>query len=235
MVLLLGSGMEPQTAEKWRGSPHHAGRAFIVDGVIDESRWARAPRRVLFLLKEAYDSSKEQAGFDLRERLRTQKGWRRKATIRNLGRWAHLLHHFEPGDIPPFPSDDEADDAFLASALVNVKKSGGRSRSSEDDILEYARSDRALLLEQLEHICPDVIVLGGTWGPAKQLWPPLGQEPSEVMVSYRCHRTTLAPLINYWHPAAHGSKKLFYYGLAGIMQSGSSSDFLPARRAVEQL
>lgn len=223
--------MEPQTVEKWRAAPHHTGQPFISDGIIDPSRWEKAPRRALFLLKEAYDSSETQAGFDLCERLRSRSSWRRKATIRNLGRWAHLLHHFEPGNIPPFPRDDEADKAFLASALVNVKKSGGCPRSAEEDIVRCAQSDRERLLEQIGHIRPDVIVLGGTWGAAKVLWPPLGHDPSQVIVSYRCHRTRLGPLVHFWHPAAHSPKKLLYYGLAGIIQ-GTSTAFLPERRSV---
>lgn len=216
--------------DAWRSTPRHLGKAFISDGVIEAPRWKRAPRRVLFLLKEAYDDSESQSGFDLCERLRNRPTWRRKATIRNLGRWAHLIHEFSPGDIPSFPDNDAADAAILASALVNVKKSGGSSRSVESDILDYARSDRALLLEQIRGIRPDVIVLGGTWGAAKELWPALGHVPSEVIVSYRCHRTDLAPLIHFWHPGAHRPKRLLYYGMAGMLQAASTQPFLPEPR-----
>lgn len=41
------------TLERWQElEPYQNG--FIRDGIIDPSRWQKAPRRVCFLLKEAY-------------------------------------------------------------------------------------------------------------------------------------------------------------------------------------
>ena len=47
---------------------------FIADGIIDTKRWNSVPRKVLFLLKEAYDSREDAPDWDLCELIRDEWG-----------------------------------------------------------------------------------------------------------------------------------------------------------------
>jgi len=43
----------------WKDRKIHKGNFFIGDGIIDEERWEQATTKVLFIMKEAYESSEE--------------------------------------------------------------------------------------------------------------------------------------------------------------------------------
>jgi hypothetical protein len=208
--------------QEWRARPPHANESFITDGIIDPQRWARAPRRVMFLLKEAYDRSPSRQGFDLPEWLRTAPEPRKGQTWKNAGRWAYLLQRVEPGHIPEPPSEEEGFEALLGAAIVNVKKSGGRSRSDAEDIARYAQDDSDLLRRQVEGIAPDVVVTGGTWAAAQSI---LG---GSSFVMHRCHRSKELGLflLNFWHPAAQLHRMALYYALGGIAQVAIEHDLL---------
>lgn len=216
--------MSPELIERWQERSHHRGEAFIVDGILDEELWAQAPRKVLFLLKEAY--TQKPNGFDLRRHVRAGKRvagptwWR-------MGCWAYLLHHFDIARSPCFPAERSVmRSALLSSAVVNVKKSNGKNTSDMDDIVEYAKRDGDLLREQISNINPDIIVAGGTWAAVPLIWK------DSRKTSHRFHQTSAGPLINFWHPAAQIHNDLLYYSLAGILQAAESkvAGSVPGRR-----
>lgn len=55
--------MDATLEERWRC--RHGNGRFIWDGIIHKERWGEAPRKVLFLLKEAYAGEAWPDGFDL--------------------------------------------------------------------------------------------------------------------------------------------------------------------------
>jgi len=57
--------------EQWKKSEHHDGKCFVHDGVITPEGWFTRRRRLVFLLKEAYDKCKRR-DFYLCTRLATK-------------------------------------------------------------------------------------------------------------------------------------------------------------------
>jgi len=217
----------PELAQKWKELDHHRGKAFIADGIIDEESWARAPRKVLFLLKEAYDTRLNSDGFDLRTLVKNRRDKIAGPTWWRMGCWAYLLHNVDATHTPCFPpSRSTMRLAVLSSAVVNVKKSDGKKRSDMKEIAQYAEKDRDLLRQQISEIGPDIIVAGGSWAAVPIIWD------VRKKISNRFHSTSAGPLINFWHPAAQIHNDLLYYSLAGILQAAESkaAGAIPPRR-----
>jgi hypothetical protein len=129
-------------------------RRICQDGIVDEGEFRATKPRVLFIMKEV----NEYPRGDIRTLLR-EKPW--KAIVR----WAAgILHGF-----PPF---EELENLMVSQAyrqkqvnkiaLINLKKTSGKSSSDMSVINAYAHSDRTLLLKQIENIDPSLIVAAGT-------------------------------------------------------------------------
>jgi hypothetical protein len=126
----------------------------------------------------------------------------------------------------PQPLDPEAiRESLLASAVVNVKKSNGTSRSEEKDIARYVRADAGFLARQIEIIDPDVIVSGNVWYEA--LFPG----------AIRVHDLVLVWkdrwIIDFWHPANQFPDLLNYHAFASVVRSAgivSGEDPRPTNR-----
>ena len=121
--------------EKWQASRLHATETFVSYGPIDPDRWLKIERRVLFLAKEAYGDIKPGKTWDLPELVREE--WKRPKYNFwwTLGYWAYGIQRLTNGPIPSSPMAGqlwkEVTESVLASAVVNIKKSGGRSSSND--------------------------------------------------------------------------------------------------------
>jgi hypothetical protein len=202
--------------DKWSELKHHQekGKCFIKDGIVDPSRWASARPKVLLLLKEA--RHKGSVRWDYREYLR--KDYPPNRTLQNSAYWCYAIHRIVRGNLPPVPFPGtrkseyiKAVEALRSSAIVNVKKSGGRSISSDEDIAYYAKKDGPLLRQQIESIKPDVVVCGNTWECVNQLWQ------DKDLVYDGVWRVGQSVFINFWHPSYRISDELKYYALAGLL------------------
>lgn len=112
--------MNTDILAEWRLRERHRKQPFITGGVIDPAKWEGAPRKVLFLLKEAYDTSPASQGFDLCELVRDRWKGPRGRTWFQIGRWAHLIQHSKPATIPAYPNSRcEITEAVVASAAYS--------------------------------------------------------------------------------------------------------------------
>ena len=124
------------------------------DGIAVPERFAAAPHRVLFVLREVNDWE----GGDLRTLLAAGP---RYQTWHTVGRWAAGLLH-------GFPNYEEVDrwdvmhDALRSIASINLKKASGGASADSAVVSAYAFQDRDLLREQIEAIAPQTIVACGT-------------------------------------------------------------------------
>jgi hypothetical protein len=144
---------------------HPADGCFIRDGIISHQRWQKAPRKVLFLLRQGWDYARGgTAGFDMREEVR-QWGGAKGPTMHTVARWAYAIHHTTQNSIPRLSciSRAAAYDSLLASAVVNIKKSRGVKVSTLSDIDAYAVKDSDFIRRQIEIIAPHIVICGGTW------------------------------------------------------------------------
>ncbi|HQR03590.1 MAG: hypothetical protein JSR19_02105 [Proteobacteria bacterium] len=208
--------------DRWSKQPHHKGKGFIRDGIIDPELWGRAPRKVLLLLKEAYDEPGVTEGFDLREVIRDEwKGPRYKIWW-TAAYWCYAIHHAS-SCIPALPESDRdyaaAGHSLLSSATINIKKSHGRSTSDDTEIGHLAQRDGEFLRAQVETIDPCVVICGNTWWAIRHLWP-----DAELIYGGLVWRVRSRLFIDFWHPANRFPNALNYYALGCLVQN---SDIAP--------
>jgi hypothetical protein len=185
---------------------------FIKDGVIDPDRYQQTKTKVMFLLKEAYQSGESPNGFDLRLVIREKWKGPRGKTWHTVGRWSYAA---QGGTVFPAPSD-AAKEALLSSAVVNIKKSNGRSRSDMNEIRKIAQQDGELLKRQIALIAPDIVICGNTWGEVKHLWA------ESKRIFPRIWRTESITFINYWHPANQYPNDLNDLALSALLAKANA-------------
>jgi len=199
---------------EWSRRPRHIGRAFIKDGIIDKPRWSGTTEKVLLLLKEAYGGNGES--WDLREHIRT---YGVTGTWKKAAWWCYAAHHAMRGvALPPFDDGDAtraaAEECFLSSAIVNVKKSDGKNPSDDEDVASYVRSDGDLICRQVELINPDIVISGNVWWCCKELWPEANRVYDLALLVGR------RIFIDYWHFANHQfPNQLNYYTIGCLIQN----------------
>lgn len=197
--------------EHWRQRPPHSERTdFVTDGPVDPDRWRDALRRVLFLTKEAYGGGGDLAGW-----------MREKGPSRNfswqIGYWNYGVQRLEPCCLPPNPYPKRAwekvRDAFMESAVVNIKKSNGQRSSNNEDLRWYVERDWRLIKKQVKCLCPDVVICCSNWRLVKDhLWP------TAELTSERVWRSGGLWLVDYWHPSNHYPTPMKYYCLMALLQ-----------------
>ena len=124
--------------------------------------------------------------------------------------------------IAPFPKEqkqfDECVEYLLSSAVVNIKKSDGKTSSSHDDLDKYVREDGDMLKEQITLIKPGIILCGYTFDQFCEIWPgkvtPRGN--TELVFQAGPH-----VVINWWHPANQYPNDLCYYALCAVVQEAN--------------
>ena len=198
--------------DKWNMEPGHFGEAFIRDGVIDPVCWASSSRKVLLLLKEAYTDQGSKEGYDLCKWIREEWGGTESNMWPRVARWCHMVHSLEKPKSYEKISDKEAKDALLSSAVINIKKSNGRSFSEEENIKDYATKDKEYIKKQIVLINPQIVICGYTWPFVKDFW--VDWQSVSDLVYFADGRI----FVDYWHPANRYPHKLNYYTLAFLLQ-----------------
>lgn len=198
---------------------------FISDGPIDEGIWSdrTSGKHIMFLLKEAYGDS---TGWSLNEWLNetgpSTNIWYRVVewTYGISNTTATEIAKYSPSEIS-FEVPKSCPNEWLGQiAVMNIKKSGGKSSSDYDEILAYAKADEAELIREIEIIDPDIIVCGGTIEALDYL-------AGDTIKKERCDnwfyytnafggRERL--VLDYYHPANRYPALLNYYGITNIYQ-----------------
>jgi len=162
------------------------------DGIICQELFEKAPRKILFVLKE----TNKYPGGSLQDYL--SKGPKSQMWY-EVSRWAAgLLNNF-----PPYGEIDHADvltHSIHSIAAINLKKITGGASAWWNEINLYAHLDRHLLTEQITLISPRIIVACGTFDILVWL---LDLEINPNDIKSRCHHITRDDvlLINWRHPA----------------------------------
>lgn len=202
--------------EKWARRQIHKNKPFIKDGIIDPSKWKNAKRKVLFLLKEAYNAENPKDSWDLRYIIREKWGEEPRYKLwKTIALWAYAVQNINNCKIPLFPDQEmlrkEVNKAFFASAVVNIKKSSGEPSSEAENLARYIDSDSDLIFKQIKIINPDIIVCGNIWDLIKHIWP------DNKQISDMIYRNNDFIFIDFWHPANRFPHKLNYYALCSII------------------
>ncbi|MBN8707326.1 MAG: hypothetical protein J0L62_15750 [Bacteroidetes bacterium] len=134
--------------------PEHSGK-FIRDGIINDELYQTAKVKICFLTKEPNDE--KQQTWNLSDTLNTE--FKGIFSIR-IAEWSYgIQNNFPP--IESIPATPEQLQHWLKkTAVVNVKKTGGRSSSDMAEIVKHAQQNKQYLLEQIRLIKPDILIAG---------------------------------------------------------------------------
>lgn len=187
--------------------PHRA--RFIKDGIIEQARWDQIGpgKRILFLLKDANLGETGSGNHDFRQ-------WVREKPWKELGYWAYGLRYTNTLYMPSFEEAEQVcDEECLASAVLNLKKSGGIGVADDNDISDVVKKEWHLIEEELDIIKPDFVVCGGTWDFIdKRL---LGLSDAGAKLFGHAYG---ALWIKHCHPSARVNSRVKYYGLSALYQ-----------------
>lgn len=206
--------------KKWKRQEHHKNELFIYDGIIDTQRWSKSQPKILFILKEAWEEQYKKEDWDLCKIIRTVWKGPKYKIWRTLAYWAYAIQYSGNRLTPPLPDQDDKKyiESFLSCAIINIKKSGGKSSSDFNDLASYVQKDKKLLKRQIELISPDIIVCGSTFDLVKDLFADIADTDYDLL-----YRWGNIPIINFGHPANRYPHKLNYYTLAFILNIIKSS------------
>ena len=200
----------------WKSTePHKTNGNFIDDGIIDQNWWNACQTKVLFILREAYDLDPNSHGFNLCEYVQEHKY--PGQTWTKLGHWAYLLQNLQNDKRKEFDNRLHADlyrEALLSSAVMNIKKSGGKKHTDMKEIIQLAQHDQVFLSQEIELIDPDIILCGGVYGSIKHIWE---NQSAFKHLTKRVHSWGNRLIIDYWHPATQWPYEILYYGLMGML------------------
>lgn len=198
--------------EGWKKKEIHQGRLFITDGVIDQDLWRSSNSKVMFLLKEAYDSKNNSGTWDLTKLIKKRGVSGR--TFKPMAQWAYGVQNLLDGKgiVPYVDNNLDVKQSLFSSSIVNLKKSSGKKASSKTELLKYVNEDWDLLYTQIKEISPRVVICGKTW--------PLITEklPNKNKITDRAYISENIIYINFWHPSNRSSNLMSYYALCAITE-----------------
>ena len=204
---------------------NHATNKFIPDGIVNTDLWKDSEhKKILYVLKEAHTGENEPA-FDLAEWLRdkhpSSRIWNR------IARWTYGIQNTSANSIARYILDIDKDEGkrtqlFEQIAVINLKKSGGESRSVIEEVAAYARSDREEIIRELQLIDPDIVICGSTFRILHRIVfrndPLVGKSACDNWYYYLNLDGKERLYIDYYHPANHWSDLVNYYAITNIYQ-----------------
>lgn len=134
---------------------------FISDGIVNEIIWNnQGGKKILYVLKEAYGESQD---WNLTEWLLRAKP--SSSVWKRVIEWTYGIQNTTAERIAKYLPDiyEHNLELFNNIAILNLKKSGGKSSSNYKEIETYALSDKAEIKKQISIIDPDIIVCGATF------------------------------------------------------------------------
>lgn len=161
------------------------------DGVVDEASYLSAPIKAVFLLKEVNGEEKTEQNGQATVTQMTEdwdfiNGFMRSQaygsdplypTWPNVCLWVEVLLHPDTNYtdcMNPWGSFDAARlRANLAGvAIVNLKKSPGGGSSQYEVLKKHAQdpSNAELLRKEMDVLAPQVVICGGTFDFAREIW-----------------------------------------------------------------
>jgi hypothetical protein len=184
---------------------------FVYDGIINYEKWENAKPKILFLLKETTNDFKKisEQSIDIRKGSGNHFWW-------NICYWKYLitqLYYDRPTDFieqHQLPEVKENNYILDSIAYVNVKKNCDNNNQSDDaEIFSYAKSDKDLLIRQLDLINPNIIICSNiTFEAYKHLY-----NDNLTSINDFCFKHNSKLIIKFRHPGyfqIKGGKETLY-------------------------
>lgn len=193
---------------------------FISDGIVNEVVWNnQIGKKILYVLKEAYGENED---WNLTEwLLRTKPStsiWKR------VIEWTYGIQNTTESKIAKYSPDiyEHHTELFNNIAVVNLKKSGGKSSSDYGEIEAYALADKEEIKKQLRLIAPDIILCRSTFGALNHVFDdqicPEGMQCDNWFYYTDIISDNRTLVIDYYHPANYYPALLNYYAVTNIFQ-----------------
>ena len=219
---------ENELFEKWQAREKHQGKLFNCDGIVNMDVWEKEDCRILFLLKEAWHKDSVSDPYNLTEDLRNSEPW--SSMWNRVAEWTRGIHLTAEGKPAPYRNlkKSEAKLELQKIAVINIKKSGGESRSKNDDLMKYVEEDYDLIYDQIEMVNPTIIVCGYTIGFLNKVIELKGEEPINKTGENHCdnwhYKWKDRIILDYYHPAYQVPALMAYYGLVGCYKDALESE-----------
>lgn len=209
--------------EKWLKEKGYS--YFTKDGILNYAVWEKTTPKIMFLLKETADDFVKIADGDID--IRTGKGshfwW-------NISYWKYVVNQLYSGNmsIEFFPTTKlpEAYNGYILNdiAYVNIKKEcENKPKSSDFEIIKYAKEDKDLLTEQIDLISPNIILCSKvTFSAYKTLYHELDK------LNDNCFKHGNRLIINYYHPSyfqIKGGRETHFNNLKKILSDNVFDKF----------
>jgi len=208
--------------DKWvKEIPEYAGK-FIKDGIISESLYNEARKKILFIMKEPDDPEQTEWTFqDLWE-----DGVRHRFSFR-LADWAYGIFHDFPDYNKVTSIKENRDNAIKSIALINIKKTGGTNSSDKEEIFNHCERNHKFILKEIEIIDPEIIILGtGSWKIRESMfknveWEELKEFKHDILLG----KWGQTLIVDFIHPSAR-FKSVYMYDLLRHVFSSKEFQYL---------
>lgn len=200
--------------EKWEKDYSQYRGKFKKDGIIDEAKYSTTTPKILFIAKEGNDV--DQAPGDFRNWWLTD-GIKYSFSHR-LSEWAYgILNNFPPLESITY---DQKYQALLSVSFMNVKKSGGGSKSSISEIAKHIEENKERLTTEINIIQPEIIIGSLT---NSSLWKILFGEISLINSGYDIYifMWNGIKIVDYYHPSNRYPRAMNYALLKEVIKSKS--------------
>ncbi len=196
---------------KWKQLEHHKNKGFVSDGIVDFDEWKKADKKILVVLKEAYG---DEDPWKLTDLIGTgDREWiKNNPHYKMLSKWLYVLHNTTHDKFPENAvniDSDLADKYLLSCAVINIKKSSGKSTSNSNEIYDYAVKDKDFLKNQINLINPQIVLCGYT--ASSLLSGVYGLDDySQYYFSDYCISFEDKVFIDFWHPSMKNGREEYY-------------------------
>ncbi len=187
----------------------------ITDGVIDIDQYLAASPKMLWILKEPWETPDEgkrggrwSVTKELIPELIAQNRIRGNPTYRKMAYVTYsVFHDFVDYSKIKFPDEDpEVRMSLEKIAYINVSKSPGKSVSDSANIEFHYRRNRELLKKQIAAINPDIVIAGNILHLFYDDFGFSRQDLTSAGSAEFCERNGCL-YVNAYHPAYWGCKE----------------------------
>lgn len=178
----------------------------VLDGVTDYNCFAKSKRKILWIMKEANQSGGQHTD-DLRvfhKNVVRYKNWRRtyKPIIKTSYGILNDINYLE------IPNEDQILDVLSQVAFINVKKTGGTSKSGKKVINDHYVQNKDIIVEQINCIQPDIIInCSRVW----QLFTEISTSELINVERFNVARYNNAIIVNAFHPNQRKINQIEYF------------------------